>query len=157
MVIHHNPRLSARLENTQCLTYTLRSIGAVMDHSVGIHHVEGVVGKGQLLGVRNSQISVEPRHLATLARPFDGCRRQIYAGGLGSGLQPFEVVGPHSDTDLQYPQPATPPELCEVENERLKLIPRTRMRVEILPTLEIAASAWLSVPKFSDIFLSGDT
>ena len=47
-------------------------------------------------------------------------------------------------------------EIREIEDERLQFIACTRVRIEILSTLQVARSTGIIVPELFDIFFSSD-
>src|SRR5580704_2942212 len=96
--------------------------------AVGIDDVEGIVGKGQLLGVGHPQIGLIAGLLATPTGPLDGSCREIYACGIGPSFQPFQIVSPHPDSDLEDAKPASALEICEFEDEWFQRVASPGMR-----------------------------
>src|SRR5271167_420819 len=101
-MIDHDAKPAFGLENPPRFPDALRRVGTVMHYAIRIHEVESVVWKRQVLGVGETQIGFVAGCFATSLCLFQRGARKFHAGSLRSSLQPFQIIGTHTDSDLKH-------------------------------------------------------
>jgi len=157
VVVDHDAKCPSGLENSPGLTDTLRGVGTVMHHAVGVHDVESVLRKRQVLGIGDAQIGRAAGHLAAPFRLLERCARKIDPGGLRPGFQPFQIIGAHADSDFKHSVAVGLGEPGKFVNIRFQLVARPGVGLEIGAIAEIARAAGIGVPEIADLlFQSGN-
>ena len=121
-----------------------------MHDSVGIHHVKGLIRKGELLGICNSQIGCQSCSPTTACRSVDRLRGKIDASGNCAGSEPAGVVCTHTDSDFEHSEALGRRKICKILDVWLELIAFQRVGIEVFSSTEIACTARLGIPKFCD-------
>ncbi len=153
MVINHDAKRARGLQHPPCFMYALLRVGAVMHDSVRVDHVESGIGEGQLLGIGETQIRFVAGYFAAPHRLFERSAGKIDAGGVGTGLQPLQIVSAHSYSDFKHSLTGGLREPGELRYIGFEPIARAGMRLEVNFLAQIARPAGIGVPEFLDLVL----
>ena len=99
-MIDHDFRQAAGTQHPMDLGDGRGSIGAVMDDTPGIHHVEGRICKRQAFGIPDEQQRVQSGQGETALGVVDGAPAQIDAAQARARCRETLVIGAKAHADL---------------------------------------------------------
>src|SRR4030065_1215700 len=106
VVVDHAPAIAARFQNPMRLPKTSSHVGSVMEHAIGINHVERTVGKRQGLGIGFPDVRGKCVITEMFFRAFYVLGGNINPGIIGAIPAEFIRIVPGATADFEDLLPA---------------------------------------------------